>query len=49
MDAIYNTDYYGSWGIKDNYENVKNMKQATFDWIINMIKPYKRTGKLLDI
>ena len=49
LDAIYNTDYYGSWGIKDNYENVKNMKQATFDWIINMIKPYKRTGKLLDI
>lgn len=49
LDKIYNTDYYGSWGIKDNYENVKNMKQATFSWVIEKIKTYKKTWKLLDI
>ncbi|MCX6824774.1 MAG: class I SAM-dependent methyltransferase [candidate division SR1 bacterium] len=49
LDMIYNGDYYGSRGIKDNYENVKRMKQATFSWIIDKIKKYKKEGKLLDI
>ena len=49
LDRIYNNDYYWSWWIKDNYENVKKMKQATFSWILDKIMQYKKTGKLLDI
>ena len=47
--ALYNKDYYRSWGLEGDYSAVAEMKSATFDTKIRIVEQYSDRGRLLDI
>jgi ubiquinone/menaquinone biosynthesis C-methylase UbiE len=47
LEAIYQNDYYGTWGKSEDV--FRSLKQKTFASILNMIPEESRGGKLLDV
>src|SRR6266700_3240335 len=51
LKALYSESYYASWGIKEKEENgpTRQMKIASFQLRLELIKKFRSTGKVLDI
>ncbi|MDF2438814.1 MAG: methyltransferase [Bacteroidota bacterium] len=51
LHQLYSENYYKAWGISGNSENesTKQMKIATFQLRLDLIKKYVSTGKILDV
>jgi len=51
LKKLYSENYYQAWGIKGTEENdvTKEMKIATFQLRLNLIRQFVTTGKILDV
>ena len=49
LAALYTEDYYGSWGLADDFDAVRSMKLATFGGKLALVERFAKPGRLLDI
>ena len=50
LEQIYDKNYYDRWSLDDlGPKGLSRMKQATFDYLFDIVAKYGKRGKLLDI